>query len=93
MCNQNKNKYKEYQFAVTDNLKEDIVFLPTVRGLRMFDIESSEHLPNSSDVVLPMHCATYDARRIRIYSAHYDLVKLWSTEYTRSNDVSEYCYL
>lgn len=93
MCDQNKHKFKDYQFAVTDNLEEDIVFLPTVKGLRMFDIESGEHLPNSSDVVLPMHCANYDARRIRIYSAHYDLVKLWSTEYIRSDDVYEYCSL
>lgn len=88
MSNHNKNDFKDYQFDVTVNLKEDIVFLPSTKGMRMFDIESGEHLPNSSDVCVPMNCATYDPKRMRVYSGHYDVVKLWSTEFIRSDDLT-----
>lgn len=81
MCDLNKNHiFKDYQFAVTENLKEDIVFLPSKRGMRIFDIESGEHLPFSNDIPLPMNCATYDSKQFCVYGGSNDLIKLWTPE-------------
>lgn len=81
LCDLNKKHIlKSYQFAVTENLKQDILFLPTKKGLRMFDINTGEHLPNSNDMCLPLNCATYDAHKFRVYGGSNDLVKLWTPE-------------
>ncbi|XP_022180525.1 DNA excision repair protein ERCC-8-like [Myzus persicae] len=81
LCDLNKNHiFKDYQFAVTEHLKEDIVFLPSKRGMRIFDIESGEHLPFSNDIPLPMNCATYDSKRFCVYGGSNDLIKLWTPE-------------
>lgn len=71
---------KCYHFDATVNLKQDIVFLPTKKGLRMFDINTGEHLPNSNDVSLPLDCVTYDPNRFRVFGGSKDLVKLWTPE-------------
>lgn len=71
---------KNYQFAVTDNLKEDIAFLPSNIGLKILDIENCKLLSNSNDTSFPVHCATYDSKNIRVYGSTNDVVKLWSTQ-------------
>lgn len=80
------NLHKEYQFDVTTNLKEDIAFLPTSKGLKILDIESGKHLPNSSSTNVPTQCATYDAKRSSVYSSDYNVVTLWSTEHMEKTD-------
>lgn len=74
------NDIKEYQFAVTDNLKEDIAFLPTNAGLKIFDITTGEHLPGSNDVFLPINAATYDSKNNFVYGASNDLIKIWKPQ-------------
>lgn len=82
LCDLNRNHIlKDYQFAVTENLKEDIVFLPSNKGMRMFDIESGEHLHNSNDTPIPINCATYDSHNLCVYGGSNDLVKLWSPKH------------
>jgi len=76
------NYIKEYQFAITDNLKQDIAFLPTNSGLKIFDINNGEHFPGTNDVYLPMNCATYDPKNHYVYGASNDLVKLWKPQQT-----------
>lgn len=74
-----QNAYKDYQFAVTEHLKHDIAFFPTNKGLKMFDIDSGEVLPNSEDIHIPINCATYDARKVCVYGGHRDFVRLWDS--------------
>lgn len=75
-----RNSFKDYQFAVTEYLKEDVAFFPTSRGMTMLDIESGELLPYSNDIKIPITCATYDSKRYCVYGATNDIVKLWTTE-------------
>lgn len=71
---------RSYQFAITENLKQDIIFLPCNKGLSIFDISTGEHLPSSNNTHIPLRCATYDSRRIRVFGGSNDLVKLWTPE-------------
>ncbi|XP_025198046.1 DNA excision repair protein ERCC-8-like [Melanaphis sacchari] len=81
LCDLNKNHiFKDYQFAVTEHLKEDIVFFPSKKGMRIFDIESGEHLPFSNDISIPMNCATYDTKRFCVYGGSNDVIKVWTPE-------------
>lgn len=77
--------YKDYQFDVTENLKEDIVFLPSSRGMRMFDIESGEHLPSSNDVGLSLNCANYDPKNLCLYGSSDELIKFWKPQKREHN--------
>lgn len=61
-------------------MKQDVVFLPSNKGMRIFDINTGEHLPNSNDIPLPLNCATYDKNKFCVYGASNDLVKLWTSK-------------
>lgn len=76
---------KNYQFAVTDQLKEDIAFLPSKVGMRMIDIVNAKNLPNSNDTSFPVHCATYDSMNSYVYGSTNNLVKLWSPQFQSKN--------
>lgn len=80
LCDSNKNYLKSYQFAITENLKQDIVFLPSKKGLRIFDIDTGEHLPNSNDIPLPLNCANYNSKNVCVYSASCNIIKAWTTD-------------
>lgn len=81
LCPLNKNHiFKSYQFAVTEHLKEDIAFMPSNKGMRIFDIDSGEHLPYSNHRSVPVNCATYDPQKFCVYAGSSDLVKLWSSK-------------
>lgn len=77
--------YKPYQFDVTETLKEDIAFLPSARGMRIFDIESGEHLPSSNDVGLSINCANYDPKNLCLYGSTDELIKLWKPQKSENN--------
>jgi len=79
VCNES-NRYKEYQFAITEDLKEDIAFFPSKAGLQMLDITNGKYLQGSHDTYLPITCATYDPRKYYVYAGCSDLMKLWSTD-------------
>ncbi|VVC34426.1 WD40/YVTN repeat-like-containing domain,WD40-repeat-containing domain,WD40 repeat [Cinara cedri] len=78
-CDLNRNHiFKEYQFAVTETLKDDMAFLPSKNGMRIMDIETGVNLPKSNDVSIPINCATYDSKNHCVYGGSEDLVKLWA---------------
>jgi len=79
------HRYKHYQFDVTENLKEDIAFLPSIRGMRIFDIESGEHLPYSNDSGLSLNCANYDPKNLCLYGASDELIKSWKPQKREHN--------
>lgn len=80
-CDLNKNHiFKEYQFALTENLKEDIAFLPASNGMRIMDIETGINFPKSTDISIPINCATYDSKNHCVYGGSDDLVKLWAPD-------------
>lgn len=79
------NFLKEFQFGITENLKQDIAFMPSSLGLKIFDINSGEHLPGTHDVSLSINCATYDPKNHYVYGSTDDLIKLWKPQQTFSN--------
>ncbi|XP_027850805.1 DNA excision repair protein ERCC-8-like isoform X2 [Aphis gossypii] len=82
--------HKHYQFDVTDNLKEDIAFFPSTRGMRIFDIESGEHLPSSNDVGLSLSCANYDPKNLCLYGSSNESIKSWKPQKCENNIHFEY---
>lgn len=78
-------KYKPYQFDVTENLKEDIAFLPSARGMRIFDIESGEHLPSSNDIGISLNCASYDPKNMCLYGSSDEVIKFWKPQKCENN--------
>lgn len=78
-CDLNRNHiFKEYQFDVTENLKDDIAFLPTNNGMKTMDIETGVDFPKSNDIPIPVNCATYDSKTLSVFGGSDDLVKLWA---------------
>ncbi|XP_050530924.1 DNA excision repair protein ERCC-8-like [Daktulosphaira vitifoliae] len=78
-CELNQNTfYKEYQFATTENLKEDIAFMPSNHGLIIFDINSGLQLPNSKDIHRNVICTSYDSQKICVYGSLDDVVRSWA---------------
>lgn len=74
------NPLKDYQFAVTEHLKQDFAFFPSEKGMRIFDIDSGKHFPSMEDVFLPVNCATYDSHKICVYGGVDDVVKSWAPQ-------------
>lgn len=77
----NKNHiFKEYQFAVTEDLKQDVAFLPSKNGMRIFNIDTGEHFKHPDNIPVPINCATYDPQNYCVYGSSNDLVKVWSPD-------------
>lgn len=74
------NYLKSYQFAITENLKQDVAFLPTHKGLRILDIDTGENLPNSNDIPLSLNCATYNNKNLCVYSTGCNIINVWTTD-------------
>lgn len=86
-CAVNKNNiFKEYQFDVTRNLKQDVAFLPSNDGMRMLNIDTGKHFRHPFDTPIPTNCATYDPQNYCVYGSYMDSVKVWSPNKDYLND-------
>lgn len=75
-----KDSMIPYQFGITEDIKQDIVFMPSTNGLRIFDINTGKHLPNSNDKLYSLNCAHYSSKNLCVYSTSRGFIKTWTTE-------------
>ncbi|XP_050439435.1 DNA excision repair protein ERCC-8-like [Adelges cooleyi] len=78
-CNFNQHTfYKEYQFSTTDNLKDDIAFMPSAEGLCTFDLNTGKQLSYSKALRRSIICTSYDPQTLRVYGSMNNIIRSWA---------------